>query len=124
MLDTAKTDHRGTDGAPAAPRFVGALKIAVIVMGLLIVAGLATVVARVIYLASGGGTQGGMPAGPVRPEARLTLPSGAVVRQTTLSGDRVAVHYDSPAGGGIVILDLTTGRILNRIELSPETPRN
>jgi hypothetical protein len=121
MLDTAKTDHRSTDGTPAAPRFVGALKIVVVVMGLLIVAGLATVVGRVIYLASSGS---GAPAGPVRPEARLTLPSGAIVRQTTLSGDRVAVHYDSPAGGGIVILDLTTGRTLNRIELSPEAPRN
>ena len=45
------------------------------------------------------------------------------MRQVSLAGDRMAVHYDSPAGGGIAIVDVATGAVLHRIDLVPELPR-
>lgn len=104
---------------------VRALKIAIVVMGVMIVLGLITIIGRMIYLASQGGRQPAAPALSARiaPNARLALPPGAQVRHVALSGDRLAVHFDSPAGAGIAILDLTTGAQLSRVELVPEIPR-
>ena len=51
--------------------------------------------------------------------ARISAaPAGATVRNLSLSGNRLAVHYDAPSGGGIAIVDLATGRTVQRIELS------
>jgi hypothetical protein len=52
------------------------------------------------------------------------LPPGALVRQTSISGDRLAVQYEAPSGAGIVVLDLASGQIVSRVELAPEAPRD
>jgi hypothetical protein len=57
------------------------------------------------------------------PGVRLALPDGAQVRSMSLSGDRLAVHFDAPGGGGIAIVDLASGQAVSRIELVPEPPR-
>jgi streptogramin lyase len=92
------------------------LKIIVIVLGLLMFAGLAAIAGRVIYLASGSATQ---PAGPVpamRPaELKLGLPAGAQVRAVSLSGDRLAVHYEAAGAEGIAVLDLATGATVTTV---------
>jgi hypothetical protein len=108
---------------PLSAGQVRALKIAVVVMGVLIVLGLFTVIARIIYLASRPGRQVQAASQAVKAEQRLALPPGAVVRQTSLSGDRLAVHYEAPSGAGIVVLDLASGHVVSRIELAPEAPR-
>ena len=43
-----------------------------------------------------------------------------VVRQTALSGDRLVVHFDAPAGGGILLVDTVSGQVISRIMLKPE----
>jgi hypothetical protein len=91
------------------------LKIIVIVLGLLMFAGLAAIAGRVIYLASGSATQ---PAGPVpamRPELKLGLPAGAQVRAVSLSGDRLAVHYEAGGAEGIAVVDLQTGATVTTV---------
>ena len=88
-------------------------------LGLLLVAGLATVVGRIIYLASVAPAQpesaGG---GALSPALSLALPAGAVVRSMSLSGDRLAVHYEAAGAEGIAVLDLRTGRRLASIGIA------
>jgi Family of unknown function (DUF6476) len=110
---------------PLSPGQVRALKIAVVVMGVLIIIGLFTVFARIIYLASRSGPQvqaASQASG--KTAQRLALPRGAIVRQSSISGDRLAVQYEAPSGAGIVILDLASGQIVSRVELAPEAPRD
>jgi hypothetical protein len=114
--------------APAMPDGPGvrALKIAVIVMGIMIVVGMVVVFARIVYLANQRGAQGTtVPSGSARlaPQAQLALPAGATIRHVSLSGERLAVHYDGPAGSGIAVVDLATGSVLSRLRVVPELPR-
>jgi hypothetical protein len=110
------------DTAPLKPPHVRLLKVAVVVMGLLIMAGLAAVALRIAYLA-------GAPPAPsetrrtLETQVRLALPAGASVRQIAVSGDRLAVHYDGPAGPGIAVVDIRTGTVASRIAIVPEPPR-
>lgn len=106
---------------------IRALRMAVIVMGLLLVVGFLTVIARIVYLASRPAAQGGGPAAAVsaisgaelKPEAVLGLPADANVKTLSLSGDRLAVQYVSPRGDGIAILDLVSGRVVSRVKVQP-----
>jgi uncharacterized protein YcfJ len=105
-------------------RHLRLLKIAVIAMGVVLVLGFVAVIARIVYLVGRGGeTATTTVSQPIRDAARLALPSGAVIRNLSLSGSRLAVHYDSPRGSGIVILDLATGAPAARIDIVPEVPR-
>ena len=117
----SQTENAG----PLSETHVRWLKIAVVVMGLMILTGLAAVIGRVIYLAGGAQRQAQTvaPASSRGAPARLALPAGATVRQVSLAGDRMAVHYDSPTGGGIAVVDVATGAVLQRIDLVPELPR-
>lgn len=106
---------------------VRALKFAVIAMGVMIVLGVLTVIGRIVYLANQRSAQGGASSSStsarLAASAKLALPSGAQIRQISMSGDRLAVHYESAGTGGIAILDLATGNVLSRVELVPELPR-
>ncbi len=99
------------------------LKVAVIVMGVILVLGFATVIARIVYLVNRGGETVTTVSASVQQAARLALPAGASVRHMALAGSRLAVHYEGPGGGGIVILDLETGKPVSRVEIVPEAPR-
>ena len=116
------------DAAPAPPpRYERALLITVVVLAVLIVAGLGAVLARIIYLSSRSPAQPGATAegaqgagGAAIPfGAHLSLPEGAAVRSMSLSGNRLAVEYEAPGSGGIVILDLETGRTIARLRTEP-----
>lgn len=98
------------------------LKIVVVAMGLLIVLGVLAVVGRIIYLASRGGAQS-TSSGAIASAPRLALPAGAAIRSLSMSGDRLAVHFDASTGSGIAVIDLATGKVLSRVELVPEPPR-
>lgn len=127
------TDPRGHSGpGTAAPEatantpMVRALKFAVVGMALLIVAGLGAVIWKIVGLANEPGKSAKVaavqgepaPAAALAPEALLSLPTGAAVRSTSLNGNRLAVHYDTPSGAEIAILDLETGKTLSRVRLS------
>lgn len=124
-------ETRGEEGA-TPPAFSPsntkerALVFIVVFLGFLILAGLTAVVGRIIYLSSTS------PAQPAKPEAsapagvaeavlgRLALPQGAVVKSVSVGGDdRLAVYYEAPAGAGIVVVDLTTGAVLQRLDVVP-----
>lgn len=122
------------------PVFLKYLKIAVVVMALILILGFIGIIARIFYVSSRVPAQpqpaaAGSSAAPASAQMgplpalleriRLELPRDAAVRSISLSGSRVAVHYDSPAGAGsasapgIAIVDLETGRTLSRIDLMP-----
>lgn len=115
MSDTA-------DSGPLTPGQTRWLKIAVVVMGIMIVVGIAVLIGRILYLAS----QGPRSAAPARAgpatEGSVALPSGATIRNLSLSGDRLAIHYDSPVGTGIAIVELATGRRLHTLEVVTQPP--
>ncbi|MGE0626761.1 MAG: hypothetical protein AB7O43_02980 [Hyphomicrobiaceae bacterium] len=112
---------------PLSPAHVRLLKIAVVVMGAMIIIGMGVVAWRIIYLASGAARQAQAPAaaagGPTASAARLALPPGATIRGMTLSGNRLAVHYESAKGPAIAIVEVTNGAVISRIEIVPEVPR-
>lgn len=114
-----QTDPQG----PLGPGAVRALKITVVVMGILIFIGLALVIARIVQLSSSKRTDTETrPTAMTAAEGRVTIPAGAAIRSVSMSGNRLAIHYDEPAGTGIVIVDATTGETLTRIRLIPEPP--
>jgi hypothetical protein len=130
----ADGDAKGSEPATIAPMFTDAqmvwLRRAVVIMGVLLLLGFAVVIGRVVYLlnkpAAAVSTQAAMPrSGAPAPEskARLVLPAGAQVKHMALGEARLAVHYEAPGGAGILVLDVVTGAVVQRIELAPEAPR-
>lgn len=102
-------------------RQVRILKIVVISLGVLLLVGFAVVIGRIAYLATQPG--GGIAAAPAVHDVNVALPPDAVIRQTAVSGDRMTVEYQSPRQTGIIVINLTTGRIVSRIAFQPEAPR-
>lgn len=98
------------------------LKLVVAVLGLLLVIAFGTVIARMIYLASQP-ERTAMASPSVGATIRVALPNGANVRHTALTGDRLAVTYDTPQHMGTLVISLTTGQVLSRIEFVTELPR-
>jgi hypothetical protein len=124
MAVASDPDNTPLPGTVFTPRQVRGLKIAVIVMGVLLVGGFAFVMAAIVYQASklGGKTADGpAPAlAPVRaPEATLAIPPDATVTSLALDGDRLALHLHSSAGAEIAVIDVVSGKVLSRIKLEP-----
>lgn len=100
------------------------LKIVVIGLGVLILAGLAAVVIRIMQLAARGPqTPAASVAVPAAtPGARqigLALPPGARIVSVSVSANRLAVHHESPSGTGITVLDTETGAPI--LQIAPQT---
>ncbi|MFM1815095.1 MAG: hypothetical protein RLZ98_1790 [Pseudomonadota bacterium] len=114
------------DAGPLGPGAVRALKIVIVVMGVMIFAGLALVAARIIQLSSTPRTETASATGTVTmvDRARIAVPAGATIRNVALSGQRLVVHYDAPTSSGILIMDTATGKTLSRIDIVPEPPSN
>ena len=121
MQGTQAIDAAGTPSA-ADVRLQRNLKIVVLVLAVLLAAGLATVVGRIIYLASGHKVQPAVTGAALRGELAMQLPAGAVVRSIALSGDRLAVHYDAAGINGIAVLDMRTGEPVASVKLEPLSP--
>lgn len=106
---------------PPAPRMV-VLKVAVIVMGVLLLAGFGLVVATIVNRAShpqenakliGPGGRFGLSEINVDPSDR--------VRSLTMNEDRMAIHMAGEKGEEIVIVNVKTGIELGRFRLRPLT---
>jgi hypothetical protein len=108
-------------GTVFTPRQVRMLKIAVIVMGAMLIGGFALVIATIVYQASrlgqGGAANVAVPAGV---EAELSIPADATISALALDGDRVALHLKSAAGSEVAVVDLKTGKVLARIKLKAD----
>jgi Tfp pilus assembly protein PilN len=118
MAVESEPDNTPLPGTVFTPRQVRMLKIAVIVMGILLVGGFALVLATIVYQASQitneSQGKGSIPAGV---EAELEIPPGATVTSLALDGDRLALHVQSSAGAEIAVIDLKTGQVLSRVRL-------
>lgn len=121
-------DNEGSGPAPLWRTGTERLLLAVvIVLGVLMLGGLGAVLVRIVHLSTQAAApslvQGqGAPAqalSPLPEAARLALPAGAVVRSISISGDRLAVYYEAPGGGGIVIVDVASGRTIARLATEP-----
>lgn len=95
------------------------LKAAVILMGVLLIAGFGVIVGRMVYLFQLPSVGAAATATPVeRADRTLTLPTGAIVRHVSVAGDRLAVHYEAPSGSGIRVIDLATG-VQQHVSVTP-----
>lgn len=131
MPDTA--NRTAPDGSPMSEadlmreqRLQRNLKILIAGMGMLIVLGLGAVILRIV---TGGGAQqqAGVATSVLAPaggEIAVELPPGAKVVSVSVSGNRLAVHHESPAGTGIAIIDLDTGRRVADVKPLAAVPRN
>ena len=120
MAVMAEPDNTPLPGTVFTPRQVRVLKIAVIVMGILLVGGFAFVLAAIVYQATQGGQDGAAGAGVAGVEAELPIPKDATVTSLSLDGDRLALHLNSAAGPEIAVVDLKSGKVIARIRLTPQ----
>jgi hypothetical protein len=129
MAAISEPDNTPLPGSVFSPRQVRLLKIAVIVMGILLVGGFAFVMAAIVYQAShlgqgkaGKPTKAAPPAPAAVPGAETTLaiPPGGAVTSLALDGDRLAIHLNSSAGPEIAVIDITTGQVISRIRLKAQ----
>lgn len=112
-------------GTVFTPRQVRILKVAVIVMGVLLVGGFAFVLAAIVYQASRPAQDAGATGAQVVPgqgavTIDLPVPAGAAVTAMSLDGSRLAVHLNGPAGPEIAIVDLATGKVVAHVRLNSQ----
>ncbi|MGB0057041.1 MAG: hypothetical protein WBQ20_09880 [Methyloceanibacter sp.] len=112
-------------GTVFTPRQVRVLKIAVIVMGVLLVGGFAFVLAAIVYQASHPAQVAGVAAAQVQPgqggsNIELPVPVGSTVTAMSLDGDRLAVLLNGAAGPEIAVIDLATGKVVAHLRLKPQ----
>jgi len=113
--DTVETPEMET---PPAPRML-VLKVAVAVMGVLLVAGFGLVIATIVNRASnpqaamshlvGPGGQFGV--------SDIQIDKGEVVRSVNLNEDRMAIHVADANGEEIIIVNVKSGVELGRFRL-------
>jgi hypothetical protein len=129
MTDAA---NKAPPDAPAADlmreqRLQRNLKFLVGGLGALIVVGIGAVVLKMVYFGSSPRAPGSQAATAVATpagEITLELPKSAKVVSISVSGNRLAVHHESPAGTGITVIDIDTGRRIADIKAQDAVPRN
>ncbi|XSG83489.1 MAG: hypothetical protein ACPW61_06840 [Methyloligella sp. ZOD6] len=121
-------DNTPIEGSAFTPRQVRILKIAVIVMGVLLVGGFLLIIATIAYRATQLGvkktdkpTETEQMSSAPRPEAfGVAVPDGAEIADMAVDGDRLALHLKTRSGNEIMVIDLTSGAVVSRIRLKPE----
>jgi len=123
MSAAGDADRGPVPGTVFTKRQVRILKIAVIVMGVLLVGGFAFVLAAIVYQASHP-AQDAAPAVALPGEGPRTIDlpvsPGASVEALSLDGDRLAVKVDGPTGPEIAVIDLASGRVVAHVRLKPQ----
>ena len=122
MAKTKPQDEK-LPGTVFSARQVQILKIAVIVMGILLVGGFAFVLDAIVYEASRPkqDTAVTLPAevGAV-PIIGVPVGQGTAITGTSLDGNRLALHLNGSDGPEVVVLDLASGKVLARVKLKPQ----
>ncbi len=100
-------------------RQVRLLKIVVMAMGLLLVAGFALIIATIAYQAINAreGTADNQSSSTGMMHT-LSIGDAAAVSGIVLDGDRMAIHIKKPDHSEIVIMDIGTGRVISRVRLT------
>ena len=111
-------------GTVFSGRQVRILKIAVIVMGILLVGGFAFVLAAIVYQASHAKQDVVIPVPAANlgaaPIIELPVGQGAGLTAMSLDGNRLALHLNGADGPEIVVVDLASGKIVARVKLKPQ----
>lgn len=94
-----------------------ALKILVIAMGLLLVAGTLGLAFVILHRLSSKPPTTMAQIVPTHGHADITLPAGTHLVGMTAIGDRLALHVQGPGGDAILLIDPTSGTILETMEL-------
>ena len=96
-----------------------ALKLIVIVMGLLIVAGLGLVAYGMVQrLSDEGGTTSGSFG-----EIIVPLPAGCAIAEARAEDDRLILRADGPPERGcqqVIVIDMDDGKVLGRVKATPQ----
>ncbi len=90
-----------------------ALQAAVIVMGVMIVAGVATIMVTIASRMSGGGAGGAMVQTVLADE-----PAGTRIAGASLAADRVAVQLQGGGPDRVVVIETRNGRVIAKIALA------
>jgi Family of unknown function (DUF6476) len=99
------------------------LKVLVIVMGLLIVAGFIVIAAEIARRMSSA-SSGAAPSTAATFTRQIALPSGAQVVSVSPAGDRVAVHVKAVDGRStLYIVDPRNGALLGTVDFPPGSAR-
>ena len=99
---------------------VRALKILVIVMGIMLVAGFIALIISIAYMAKHRDTTAPVPAATRAPYAApaIELPAGARIETMALGADRLVLNIITPDGNReLLVLDLASGRRIGTIPL-------
>ena len=125
MSVASEPETSALPGTVFNPRQVRILKIAVIVMGVLLVGGFAFVLAAIVYQASHPAQDATLTGAQAVPgegalSIDLPVPAGVAVTAMSLDGNRLAVHLAAPSGPEIAVIDLATGEIVAHVRLKPE----
>jgi hypothetical protein len=124
-------------GTVFTPRQVRVLKWVVIGLGIALVLCFALVIVTIVYQASHLGetrvpagdraaapapapAHGGAAVSASAPTVALGAGAGRSVAGVTLDGDRLAVHLKGPDGEEIAIVDIASGSVVRRIEVTPQ----
>jgi hypothetical protein len=124
MLNDTETAE-APPGSTMTPSQIKKLKIAIAVMSVLLVAGFILLMVG-IYLQTrklDKPAQGGVAlAPPVGIYGTMTLPvrAGAEVTHVLTDQGRLILHLRQPGGSEIAIIDLSTGREIQRLRLAPQ----
>lgn len=102
-----------------------ALQVLVVVMGILILAGVAVVVGTIIHRATQPPQEAEKPKGlPTFGDVDLTLPDGARVVWMTVEGDRLVIHIQGAGEAArFEVVDLITGNRLGAVHVGAGTAR-
>jgi hypothetical protein len=96
-----------------------ALKALVIIMGILLLGGSATLAVLLVQRLGTHHAPAGLAASPLPSVVELGLPHEAEVTAMAALGDRLALHVKAPDGDRILVIDPARGTILETIQLKP-----
>lgn len=118
-------DNTPLEGSPFTPRQVRILKIAVVVMGVLLIGGFLLIIATIAFQASQMGLNEEMsaaeaPAGLPQESFEVTVPQGSEIAGIAVDGDRLVLRLKTATGDEIMVIDLQRGRVISRIGLQAE----
>jgi len=88
------------------------LKVAVVVMGVLILAGLGVIIVTIVSRMRAG------PVGGPAPQVALQEPAGTRIAGISVLADRLAVELQGGGPDRVVVVDTATGRVLARVGLA------
>ena len=112
---------------PFSARGTRILKIAVVLMGILLIVGFMVVVITIAYRAVKlGQDTSADPAATAHGFSRLDVEvePDTLISQIELDGNRMAVHVSKDSADEILIIDIKRGELLGRVKLLEKPPAN